>query len=167
MKLSIQEIDDKLKEISEEHSKLFDQEQKLNNEKNRLLAKDICDNKRLGKCTWKASERYKSGFILRPILNGTMELDDIQTELSLYPHGYFELSKDIEICGSDGDLYIVSYDTKIGIEFIKSQNMKIVINENVIENIASMEKQVAELKELISQFGTILQDNCITSDQKE
>lgn len=35
--------------------------------------------------------------------------------------------------------------------------MKIVIDESVIEDIASMEKQIAELKELVNQFDTIAQ----------
>ncbi len=54
------------------------------------------------------------------------------------------------------NFYIVSSDTDAGIEFIKSQNMDIVIDEGVIEDIVSMEKQIAELKELISQFDTII-----------
>jgi hypothetical protein len=87
-----------------------------------------------------------------------MGFDDIQTKLRLYPHGSFELNENIELCGSDGDFYITSSDTKAGIEFIKSQNMEIVIDEGVIEDITSMEKQVAELKELINQFDTVIQN---------
>lgn len=157
MELNVQEINDKLEKISKEHSELFDQEQKLNDEKNKLLAKDICDNKYLSRCRWKVGERYRGGFTLKPILEGDQGFDDIQEKLGLYPHGSFELNKNIEICGSDGDLYIVSSDTKAGIEFIRSQNMKIIIDEDVIENIASMERQIAEPKELINQFDTIVQ----------
>lgn len=156
MELNLQEINGKLEKISEEHSKLFDQEQKLNDEKNRLLAKDICDNKYLNRCKWKVSERYRGGFVLKPILDDDLGFDDIQEKLCLYPHGSFELNENIELCGSDGDLYIISSDTKAGIEFIRSQNMRIIINESVIESIASMEKQIAELKELINQFDTII-----------
>lgn len=157
MDLNLQEINDKLEKISEDHSKLFGQEQKLNEEKQKLLAKDICDNKYLNRCKWKVKERHRAGFILRPILDDDMGFDDIQGKLGLYPHGSFELNENIELCGSDGDLYITSSDTKTGIEFIKSQNMKIVIDESVIKDITSMEKQIAELKELINQFDTIIQ----------
>lgn len=158
MELNIQEINGKLENISEEHSKLFDQEQKLNEEKQKLLAKDICDNKYFNRCKWKVRERYRAGFTLKPILNDDIGFDDIQEKLRLYPHGSFELNENIELHGSDGDFYITSSDTKAGIEFIKSQNMKIVIDEDVIENITSMEKQVAELKELINQFDTVIRN---------
>lgn len=157
MKLNLQEINDKLEKISEEHSKLFDQEQKLNEEKQKLLTKDICDNKYLSRCRWKVMKGHRTGFILKPILDDDLGFDDIQEKLRLYPHGSFELNENIELCGSDGDLYITSSDTKAGIEFIRSQNVKIVIDESVIEDIVSMEKQVAELKELINQFDTIIE----------
>lgn len=49
MELNLQEINGKLEKISEEHSKLFEQEQELNDEKQKLLAKDICDNKYLNR----------------------------------------------------------------------------------------------------------------------
>ncbi len=158
MELNLQEINDKLEKISQEHSKLFGQEQKLNEEKQKLLAKDICDNNYLNRCKWKVKKGYRSGFILRPIHNyDDQGFDDIQTKLRLYPHGSFELNEKIELCGDDGDLYIVSSDTKTGIEFIKSQNMEIVIDKSVIKDIASMEKQIAGLKELINQFDSIIQ----------
>jgi hypothetical protein len=158
MELNLQEINDELKKISEEYSKLFDREQKLNNEKQKLLAKDICDNKYFSRCKWKPKERHGDGFILVPIYDSDDQgFDDIQTKLRLYPHGSFDLNKDIELCGSDGDFYITVSDTKAGMEFIKSQNMEIVIDESIIEDITSMERQISELKELISQFDMIIQ----------
>lgn len=160
MKLNLQEINDKLEKISEEHSKLFDQEQELNDEKYELLAKDICDHKYLNRCKWKVKERYKTGFILRPIYDHDDQgFDDIQAKLRLYPHGSFELNENIELCGDDGGFYIMSSDTKAGIEFIKSQYMEIVIDKSIIEDITSMEKQIVCLKEFINQFGTIVENN--------
>lgn len=156
MELNLQEINDKLEKISKEYSKLFEREQKLNEEKQKLLAKDICDNKYLNRCKWKVRERYRGGFTLKPILEDDLGFDDVQAKLCLYPHGSFELNENIELCGDDGDLYIMSSDTNAGIEFIRSQNMKIVIDESVIEDITSMEKQIAELKELINQFDTVI-----------
>lgn len=166
MELNIQEINDKLEKISREHTKLFDQEQNLIDEKQKLLAKDICDNKYFSICKWKAKERNRSGFILKPILDGDLGFDDLQTKLRLYPHGSFELNENIELCGSDGDFYITSSDTKAGMEFIKSQNMEIVIDESIIEDIASMEKQILCLKEFINQFDPIVKNKKEMDDQK-
>jgi hypothetical protein len=156
MELNLQEINGELEKISEKYSKLLEQEEKLNEEKRKLLAKDMCENKYLNRCKWKVGKRYRGGFILKPILDGDIEFDDIQEKLCLYPHGSFDLDENIELCGSDGEFYIISSDTKAGIEFIKSQNMEIVIDEDVVENITSMEKQIADLKELISQFDAII-----------
>ncbi len=157
MKLNIQEIDNELERISEEQSRLFGRERELDEEKRKLLAKDICDNKHLNVCIWKVKERYGSGFILRPETTSIIELDDIQTKLRLYPHGSFKLDENVELCGDDGDLYITVSDTKAGIEFIRSQDMKIVIDKSVTENIESMEREIAELKELIHQFDGMCQ----------
>lgn len=160
MELDIQEINSELEKISKEHSKLYDREQKLNDERQKLLAKDICKNKYFSKCKWKAKERSRTGFILRPIIDHDDQgFDHLQTKLRLYPHGSFELNENIELCGSDGDFYIMSSDTKAGMEFIKSQNMEIVIDQSIIEDIASMEKQIVLLKEFINQFGMMVKNN--------
>lgn len=160
MELNLQEINGELEKISGEHSKLFDREQELNNEKQKLLAKDIYDNKYFNRCKWRVKERCRDGFILRPIHDyDDQGFDDIQAKLRLYPHGSFELNENIELCGDDGDFYIMSSDTKAGIEFIKSQNMEIVIDKSIIEDIISMEKQIVCLKEFINQFGTMVENN--------
>ena len=49
----------------------------------------------------------------------------------------------------------MSSDIKAGIEFIKSQNIEIVIDKSIINDITSMEKQVVELKEFVKQFDTV------------
>ena len=81
---TLQEINSKLKKISEEYSKLFDQEQKLNEEKRKLLTKEIFDNKTLNRCKWKVEKGYGNG---KPIFDNDIRFDDIQTKLRLYPHG--------------------------------------------------------------------------------
>ena len=161
---TIQEINGELEKISEEYSKLFDQEQKLNEEKKKLLVKEILDSKSFNRYKWKVKKRDGSGFILKPIFDDDLRFDDIQTKLGLYPHGDFQLDDKIEIYGDDGDLYIVSSDINAGIEFIKSQDIEIIISKSIINNIASMEKQVAELKEFVSQFNIIkgrCNENCV------
>lgn len=161
---TLQEINGELEKISEEYSKLFDQEQKLNEEKKKLLIKEILDSKSFNRYKWKVKKRDGSGFILKPIFDDGLRLDDIQTKLDLYPHGCFQLDDKIEIYGDDGDLYIVSSDIKAGIEFIKSQDIEIIISKSIIDNIASMEKQIAELKEFVNQFNIIkgrYNENCV------
>ena len=148
---TLQEINDELKKIQEEYSKLFDQEQKLKEEKKELLAKDIIDNKTLNRYKWQVEKR-NVGFILKPIFDDDSRFGDMQTKLDLYPHGSFQLYEKIELYGDDGDLYIVSPDIKAGIEFIKSQDIKIVISKDIADDIMSMEKQLAGLKEFVSKF---------------
>jgi len=152
---TIQEIDDELEKISEEYSKLFDREQELNEEKKKLLIKEILDNKSFNRYKWVVKKKDGPGFILKPMFDNDLRFDDIQTKLGLYPHGGFQLNDNIEIHGDDGDLYIVSSDINAGIEFIKSQNIEIIISKGIIHSIASMEKQVVELKEFVSQFNII------------
>jgi hypothetical protein len=156
---TIQEIDNELEKLHEENSKLFqrsfDQEQKLKEEKRKLLVKEILDSKPFNRYKWTVENRDGTGFILRPIFGDDLKFDDIQTKLDLYPHGGFQLNGMIEINGDDGDLYIVSSDINAGIEFIKSQNIKIIISEDIIDSIASMEKQIVGLKEFVNQFNII------------
>lgn len=156
---TLQEINGELEKISEEYSKLFDQEQKLNEEKKKLLIKEILDSKSFNRYKWKVKKRDGTGFILKPMFDNDLRFDDIQTKLGLYPHGGFQLNDKIEIYGDDGDLYIVSSNIKAGIEFIKSQDIEIIISKGIIDSIASMEKQVVELKEFVNQFN-IIKDRC-------
>ena len=154
---TLKEINDELKKISEEYSKLFEKEQKLKEEKKELLAKDILDNKTLNRYKWKVEKR-NVGFSLKPVYGSIF--DDIQTKLDLYPHGSFQLNEKIELYGDDGDLYIVSSDIKAGIEFIKSQSINIIIGEDIINNIESMEKQLTGFKEFVDQFDIMKEKKC-------
>jgi hypothetical protein len=154
MDLNIQEINGRLEKISEGYSKLFAQEQKLKKEKQRLLAKDILDSKPFSRYKWEVKKRDRAGFILKPYFDDDMRFDDLQEKLDLYPHGGFQLLDKIELSGDDGDLYIVASDIKAGIEFIKSQNIEIVIDKSIIDDIKSMEKQIAGLKDFVNQFDT-------------
>lgn len=161
---TLQEINNELEKISEEYSKLFDQEQRLNEEKKKLLVKEILDSKSFNRYKWTVKKRDGTGFILKPMFDNDLGFDDIQTKLGLYPHGDFQLNDKIEIYGDDGDLYIVSSDIKAGIEFIKSQDIEIIISKGIIDSITSMEKQVVELKEFVDQFNIIkgrCNGNCI------
>lgn len=153
---TIQEINNELGKISEEYSKLFSKEQILNKEKQKLLAKDILDSKSFNRYKWVVIKGDRTSFVLKPIIfDNDIRFDDIQTKLNLYPRGDFQLNDKIEIYGEDGDLYIVSSDIKAGIEFIKSQNIEIIIDKSILNDITSMEKQVVELKEFVKQFDII------------
>ena len=66
--MTLQEIDNQLTKISGEYSSLVVQEQKLREEKRKLLAKDIIDNKILNKCRWQVEKRHV-GFALKPIFD--------------------------------------------------------------------------------------------------
>lgn len=149
---TIQEINRELENISEEQSKLFQQEEKLNAEKNKLLAKEVLDSKIFNKCKWIVEKRpfmSYEGFIIRPTI--PILFDELQSKLDLYPHGYFKMNDNIELIRSDGYLYIKSYDIKAGIEFIKSNDIEIILSE-LADEISSMEITIAKLKEFASQF---------------
>lgn len=152
---TIQEIDEKLKKISEEYSKLFDQEKKLSEEKKKLLIKEILDSKSFNRYKWVVKKKDDSGFILKPMFNNDLRFDDIQEKLDIYPHGWFQLNDKIDVYGDDGDLYIDVSDIKSGIEFIKSQDIEIIISKGIIDNIASMEKQLTGLREFVNQFQNV------------
>ena len=149
---TLKEVNDDLAKISKEYSKLLDQEQELREEKSELLAKDIIDSKTLSRHKWEVKKRHE-GFALSPV-HGSI-FDDIQEKLDLYPHGNFQLNGNIELYGDDGDLYIVSHDINAGIEFIKSQNIEIIVSNSIIDDIKLMEKQLLGLKEFIRQFDVV------------
>ncbi len=154
---NLKSVEDDLEETSIEISKLREKEEGLIEQKNDLLKKEIIDGKVFNRCKWEVIYRDSCrGFMLQPIDNdrndGSYLFDDLQDKLDLYPHGYFQFTSNIEIIGSDGDLYISSNDIKAGIEFIKSYNIDMVISESILNRIKTVEKEILDLREFVDQF---------------
>lgn len=148
---NIKEIDKEIEELSKKQSELSEKEVELIERKRQLLLMDIINNKPFNRYKWKVKRRGDKEILLEPIFDEDFKFDDIQTKLDLYPHGIFEINDNIEIYGSDGDLYIISRDVKVGMEFVKSQDMEIEV-KSIIDTIESMENQIKELKEFLDSL---------------